>query len=128
MHQRNGEGRMNLFGDYETRSSSPYEQPAKKDFNASMLSHLEDQNENEMSAMNEKVKQLKNLGLRMGSEIKNSEINMQNLNQTFDNTRGKLKNNFNKMMIMAENAPIGVKRWAIFFLVVIVIFWLVRLR
>lgn len=128
MHQRNGEGRMNLFGDYETRSASPYEQPAKKDFNSSMLSQLEDQNENELGAMNEKVKQLKNLGLRMGTEIKNSEINMQSLNQTFDATRGKLKNNFNRMMIMAENAPIGVKRWAIFFVVVIIIFWLVRLR
>ncbi|ANZ73086.1 BA75_01699T0 [Komagataella pastoris] len=123
LHQR--DNRSSLF---ETRSASPYDDaPSKKDYKASLLSQLESQNEDELTTMSEKVLMLKNLGSRMGDEIKNSQLNIDDLHSTMTNTQTRLKNTFKRMMVMAKKTGISWKLWLLFFFLVWLWFFFVWL-
>lgn len=136
--------RTNLFGDGSTRRTnlfvnlnnskgsvsdyrtpSPYEKDDKKSqaYNQSLMSTLESQNDDAMSGIQGKVKLLKDLGVRMGSEIRGSNQAMDSLNETFSGASTKVKLTYNRMMIMSKNAGIGWRVWFLFFFAVFLFFF-----
>lgn len=106
------------------RTPSPYEKDAKvQAYNQSLLSTLESQNEDELSSIHGKVKLLKDLGVRMGGEIRSSSKTMESLNDTFGNAGTKLKLTYNKMIVMSQNAGISWQVWFLFFFAVFLFFF-----
>ena len=95
------------------------------DYNGSMLSQLESQSEEQMSLMGTKVKQLKNLTLKMGDEIRSSNSAVSQLGETFEGTSLRLKKTFNKMMIMASKSRIPLRTWFLIFVVIGLLFFYV---
>ncbi|KAF3912951.1 hypothetical protein ABW21_db0202893 [Orbilia brochopaga] len=49
------------------------------------------------------------------------------MNDTFENTRFKVRGTMTRMLRMAENTGIGWRMWILFFFLVCLIFWYARL-
>jgi len=77
--------------------------------------------------MTAKVKMLKDLTVAIGDEIRTSSALADKMNDTFDNTRVKLRGTMNRMLRMAEKTGVGWRVWLGFFCAVIFIFWYVWL-
>lgn len=131
MHQRDN-NRTQLFDlNYDqlaNRASSPYDKGNKLDISQSTLSQLESQNDDQMSTMKEKIGALKSLSLRMGEEIRGSNHTMDQLGEVFEGTSTKLKQTFNKMLIMAKTSRISLRTWLFIFFVVFLLFFWVWIR
>ncbi|KAK6825134.1 SNARE domain-containing protein [Apiospora arundinis] len=69
-----------------------------------------------------KVGILKSMSVAMGDEIRNSTAMMEKMNDTFDNTRLRVRGTMNRMMIMADRTGVGWRVWLGFFAAVIFIF------
>lgn len=63
----------------------------------------------------------------IGDEIRDSTALAEKMNDTFDNTRARLRGTMNRMLRMAEKTGVSWKVWLMFFAAVIVLFWYVRL-
>lgn len=133
VHQR--EGRTALFDttgeeppklpaddDYE-RSSSPYTKEPKRDMNAAILSQLESQNEDTVNTMSSKIAALKGLSVKMGDQIRQSNLDLGELGSDFTVTSARIKNIVKQMTIMAEKTGIPLKVWLIFFVIVFLLFF-----
>lgn len=59
--------------------------------------------------------------LAIGDEIRDTS-NLTDLNDTFDNTRVRLRGNMNRMLRMAERTGVGWRMWVVFFIAVFFIF------
>ena len=59
--------------------------------------------------------------LAIGDEIRDTS-NLNDLNDTFDNTRNRVRGNMNRMLQMAERTGVGWRVWLVFFVAVIFIF------
>ncbi|OQE87977.1 hypothetical protein PENNAL_c0018G07901 [Penicillium nalgiovense] len=88
------------------------------------LSSLESQNDAEVEGISAKVKMLKNITLAIGDEIRDTS-HITDLNDSFDNTRVRLRGNMNRMLRMAESTGIGWRVWLGFFFAVFVLFFYV---
>ncbi|ETS77490.1 hypothetical protein PFICI_11364 [Pestalotiopsis fici W106-1] len=96
-------------------------------YDTATLDELESQNDQEVTGIMNKVKMLKTLSVAMGDEIRDSSAMMDKMNDTFDNTRLRLRGTMNRMMVMAERTGVGWKVWLGFFAAVILIFMYVWL-
>ncbi|AMD20736.1 HDL008Cp [Eremothecium sinecaudum] len=103
------------------RASSPYNS-SSIDYSQSTLAQLESQSDGHVNIMRDKVKALKDLSLKMGEEIRGSSNTIEGLENTFEQTRTKLKRTFNRMMIMAKNSTISFKTWLLIILAVFLLF------
>lgn len=101
------------------RMSSPYEaaQLASARHNEAFLLSLESQNDNEVDSMSQKVSALKNLGVRMGSEINKLMQLNDDITDRFERGRMTLKGTYNRMVLMSQRAGISWRMWLAFFLV-----------
>lgn len=99
------------------RMSSPYEArpTASAKHNEAFLLSLESQNNDEMDLMSHKVAALKNLGVRMGSEINKSMKLNDEITNNFERGTVTLKNTFNRMVVMSQRAGISWRMWLLFF-------------
>lgn len=111
------------------RAALPYDPVAPvlaRHAELSLLS-LESQNTLEMDSMGQKVALLKNMGVKMGTEINRSL----HLNDEITNSFGKgqvaLKNTFSSMVRMSERAGISLKMWFFLFSIVGFCFFIVWL-
>lgn len=75
-----------------------------------------------MSGILDKVGILKSMSVAMGDEIRDSTAMMEKMNDTFDNTRLRVRGTMNRMMIMADRTGVGWRVWLGFFVAVILIF------
>lgn len=75
-----------------------------------------------MSGILDKVGILKSMSVAMGDEIRDSTAMMEKMNDTFDNTRLRVRGTMNRMMIMADRTGVGWRVWLGFFAAIIVIF------
>ena len=114
-------------------------------YSDAVLSELENQNDNELEGISAKVKMLKNVRLpipfltqlstltqpantiiqltvSIGDEIRSSSSLADAMNDSFDNTRTRLRGTMNRMLRMAEKTGVGWKVWVGFFLAVWLIF------
>lgn len=112
-------------------------------YSDAVLSELENQNDNELEGISAKVKMLKDVRLSyppptsiptcsantllqltvsIGDEIRSSSSLADAMNDSFDNTRVRLRGTMNRMLRMAEKTGVGWKVWVGFFLAVWLIF------
>lgn len=101
-----------------SRTSSPYDPTPAAKHNEAYLLSLESQNNDEMESMNQKVAMLKNLGVRMGTEINKSIKLNDDITNLFEKGKVTLKNTYNKMVVMSQRAGITWKMWLTVFAVV----------
>lgn len=63
----------------------------------------------------------------IGDEIRESSALAEKINDTFDQTRVRLRGTMNRMLLMAERTGVSWKIWLMFFAAVILIFMYVWL-
>ncbi|KAJ5482404.1 hypothetical protein N7475_001216 [Penicillium sp. IBT 31633x] len=100
------------------QSASP---DKKGHYSDAVLSSLESQNDAEVEGISAKVKMLKDITLAIGDEIRDT-AHITDLNDSFDNTRVRLRGNMNRMLRMAESTGIGWRVWLGFFFAVFLLF------
>ena len=105
------------------RTPSPYDNTKVGAYSQSMMSSLESQNNEELDSILGKVKLLKDLGVKMGDEIRSSSKTMEQLNDTFGMASTKVKLTYNRMIVMSKNAGITWKVWFLFFFAVFLCFF-----
>ncbi|KAL6720300.1 protein transport protein bet1 [Lecanora helva] len=114
-------------------------------YSDAVLSELENQNDQHIEGISAKVKMLKDVRLSflvlrfssqyiprltlspqltvsIGDEIRSSSSLADTMNDSFDNTRVRLRGTMNRMLVMAEKTGVGWKVWVLFFLAVWLIF------
>lgn len=104
-----------------TGTASPYQSD-------SMLDSLESQNDKQIEGLSAKVKLLKDLTVRIGDEVRDSNKLLTDLENNFENARTKLKGTFQRMIIMADKAGISWRMWLIFFGLIFLVFFYVWWR
>ncbi|KAJ5959090.1 uncharacterized protein N7479_006240 [Penicillium vulpinum] len=103
------------------QSASP---DKKGHYSDAVLSSLESQNDAEVEGISAKVKMLKDITLAIGDEIRDT-AHITDLNDSFDNTRVRLRGNMNRMLRMAESTGVGWRVWLGFFFAVFLLFFYV---
>lgn len=85
-----------------------------------LLDHLESQNDSsaQTTMLTSKVRQLKELTVAIGDEIRDSSAFADKMNDQFENTRVRLRGTMNRMLRMAERTGVSWKVWLGFFLFV----------
>ncbi|KAI1931121.1 protein transport protein bet1 [Ophidiomyces ophidiicola] len=101
------------------RSATPNKSGQYSD---AVLSSLESQNDAEVEGITAKVKMLKDITLAIGDEIRDSSALADKMNESFDNTRVRLRGTMNRMLRMAERTGVGWKVWLGFFFTVFILF------
>jgi len=96
-------------------------------YSDAVLSELESQNEEQLAGMSAKVRMLKDITVAIGDEIRDSTALAEKMNDSFDNTRVRLRGTMNRMLRMAEKTGVGWRVWLGFFAAVILLFWYVWL-
>ena len=125
-------------------------EPYRGQYSDAVLSELENQNDAQVEGISAKVKMLKDVCLTspspslhldpqlkspfasqitvaIGDEIRDSSKLADTMNDSFDNTRVRLRGTMNRMLRMAEKTGVGWRVWLGFFAAVIVLFWYVWL-
>ncbi|KAI9774890.1 MAG: protein transport protein bet1 [Geoglossum simile] len=96
-------------------------------YSDAVLSELESQNDTQLEGMSAKVKMLKDITTAIGDEIRESSALAEKMNDSFENTRVRLRGTMNRMLRMAERTGVGWKAWLAFFSAVALLFWYVWL-
>lgn len=104
-----------------SRANSPY-------VNDSVMDSLESQNDRHIEGLTAKVKMLKDITLKIGDEVRDSNKLLEDLEHNFEGARTKLKVTFNRMKIMAERSGISWKVWMMLFGFIFLIFFYVWWR
>ncbi|KAL0637638.1 protein transport protein bet1 [Maublancomyces gigas] len=138
LHQR--DARSQLFdnsgygypgdGRASPRIASAYRPAApnsRGQYSASVLEELESQNDAQVEGLSAKVKMLKDITEAIGEEVRSSSSLVASMNDSFDNTRVRLRGTMNNMMRMAKTTGVGWRAWLLFIMAVAVIFWYVWL-
>jgi len=142
LHQRDG-GRPLGYDDYNTGSSSqtrlgtsspsglggyrPATPNSRGQYSHAVLDELESQNDSAIETMSAKVKMLKDITTAIGVEVETSNRLIDSMNDTFENTRVKIRGTMTRMLRMAQNSGVGWKIWGLFFVAVCLLFWYVWL-
>jgi blocked-early-in-transport protein 1 len=61
--------------------------------------------------------------IAIGDEIRDSSALAEKMNDSFDNTRLRLRGTMNRMLLMAERTGVGWKVWLAFFAAVAMLFF-----
>jgi len=91
-------------------------------YSDAVLNELESQNDGQVEGIMGKVRQLKDMSIAIGDEIRESSALAEKMNESFDKTRLKLRGTMNRMLVMAEKTGVGWKVWLLFFLAVALLF------
>ncbi|ESK98457.1 snare complex subunit bet1 [Moniliophthora roreri MCA 2997] len=96
--------------------SSPYGEPSGHRF----AEDLESQNDEALEGLGAKVKLLKELSIGIGNEVKESAVQLSQMNDAFAETSGILSGTFRRMNNMAERQGC---RWLWYIVFLIIVFW-----
>ncbi|RPA99993.1 hypothetical protein L873DRAFT_1681951, partial [Choiromyces venosus 120613-1] len=119
-----GDGRASPRGTAQYRPATPN---SRGQYSASVMEELESQNDAQVEGLSAKVKMLREITEAIGDEVRSSSTLMASMNDSFDNTRLRLKGTMNSMLRMAKRTGVGWKAWLLFLLAVVGIFWYVWL-
>lgn len=93
-------------------------------YSDAVLNELESQNDGQVEGIMGKVRQLKDMTIAIGDEIRESSALAEKMNDSFDSTRLRLKGTMNRMLLMAKRTGVGWKVWLAFFAAVgFLFFW-----
>ncbi|EGX95228.1 ER-golgi SNARE complex subunit Bet1, putative [Cordyceps militaris CM01] len=101
------------------RSATPNQ---KGQYSDAVLNELESQNDDQVAGILGKVRVLKDMTVAIGDEIRDSSALAEKMNNTFDQTRLRLRGTMNRMLLMAQRSGIPWKVWLLFFLAVVLVF------
>ncbi|KAJ5038958.1 uncharacterized protein L3040_006631 [Drepanopeziza brunnea f. sp. 'multigermtubi'] len=128
LHQR--DPRSALFEGYNNSGGAgntpnrPATPNRKGQYSDAVLNELESQNDGQVEGILGKVRQLKDMTMAIGDEIRDSSALAEKMNDSFDGTRLRLKGTMNRMLVMAERTGVGWKVWLAFFAAVgFLFFW-----
>lgn len=62
----------------------------------------------------------------IGDEIRDSSALAEKMNESFDQTRLRLRGTMNRMLVMAQKTGVGWRVWLAFFAAVVLLFFYVR--
>lgn len=65
------------------------------------------------------------MSIAIGDEIRESSALAEKMNESFENTRIRLRGTMNRMLLMADRTGVGWKVWLAFFAAVIFLFFYV---
>jgi len=91
-------------------------------YSGAVLDELESQNDSQVEGIMGKVKVLKDMTIAIGDEIRDSSAIAEKMNDSFDQTRLRLRGTMNRMLLMAQRTGVGWKAWLGFFAAVCLIF------
>ncbi|KAK7921073.1 SNARE domain-containing protein, partial [Apiospora marii] len=103
-------------------STAPPASTSSGQYDDATIESLESQNDSQVSGILDKVSILKSMSVAMGDEIRDSTAMMEKMNDTFDNTRLRVRGTMNRMMIMADRTGVGWRVWLGFFVAVVFVF------
>jgi len=98
---------------------------SKGQYSDAVLNELESQNDGQVEGIMGKVRQLKDMTMAIGDEIRESSALAEKMNDSFDSTRVRLRGTMNRMLVMAERTGVGWKVWLAFFAAVGFLFFYV---
>ncbi|KAI9902156.1 hypothetical protein N3K66_003973 [Trichothecium roseum] len=101
------------------RSATPNKRGQYSD---AVLNELESQNDAQVAGILGKVRVLKDMTSAIGDEIRDSSALAEKMNDSFDQTRLRLRGTMNRMLLMAERTGVGWKVWLAFFAAVVLLF------
>jgi len=81
---------------------------------------LEGQNDERLEGLTAKVKLLKDITIGIGKEVKDSTVQLSQMNDAFSETSGILSGTFRRMNNMAERQGC---RWLWYIVFLIIVFW-----
>ncbi|KAF9499906.1 protein transport protein BET1 [Pleurotus eryngii] len=99
--------------------SSPYRDLPLHN-NQRYANDLEGQNDEALEGLNSKVKLLKDLTIGIGNEVRESAVQLSQMNDAFAETSGILSGTFRRMNNMAERQGC---RWLWYIVFLILVFW-----
>lgn len=109
-----------LFG-----KSSP---ESKGQYSDAMLAQLESQNDAQIEGLSAKVKMLKDITVKIGDEVRDSNKLLSDMENNFETAKVKLRGTFNRMIRMAEHSGVGWRAWLALFGFIFLIFFFVWWR
>jgi len=109
----------------EKPSYRPATPNSRGQYSDAVLNELESQNDGQVEGIMGKVRQLKDMTIAIGDEIRDSSALAEKMNDSFDNTRLRLRGTMNRMLLMAERTGVGWKVWLAFFAAVGLLFFYV---
>ncbi|KAK0634877.1 hypothetical protein B0T17DRAFT_20957 [Bombardia bombarda] len=118
----NGLGGSHLGVDSSRVGFRPATPNSRGQYSDAVLNELESQNDQHVEGILGKVKILKDMTMAIGDEIRESSALAEKMNDSFDQTRVRLRGTMNRMLLMAERTGVGWKVWLGFFLFVILLF------
>ncbi|KAK6528643.1 protein transport protein bet1 [Orbilia ellipsospora] len=122
LHQR--DGRPTGYDGHEPSNGyRPATPNSRGQYSHAVLDELESQNDAAIEAMSAKVRMLKDITTAIGVDVRDSTQMINNMNDTFENTRFKLRGTMNRMLRMAERTGVSWRIWILFFILVCMIFW-----
>lgn len=92
------------------------------------MDSLESQNDVQIEGLSAKVKLLKDLTVKIGDEVRDSNKLLSDLENSFEGARTKLKMTFNRMIIMADRSGISWRMWLCLFALISLVFFYVWWR
>jgi blocked-early-in-transport protein 1 len=111
----------------ESQAYRPATPNRRGQYSDAVLNELESQNDAQVEGILGKVKMLKTMTVAIGDEIRESSALAEKMNDTFDQTRVRLRGTMNRMLLMAQRSGIPWKVWLAFFAAVILLFMYVWL-
>ncbi|PSR82254.1 hypothetical protein BD289DRAFT_437937 [Coniella lustricola] len=118
----NGSAVNNGHLSVENRGFRPATPNKRGQYSDAVLNELESQNDTQVDGLLGKVRIIKDMSLAIGDEIRDSSALAEKMNDTFDQTRLRLRGTMNRMLVMAERTGVGWKVWLGFFAAVILLF------
>ncbi|KFA68675.1 hypothetical protein S40285_02618 [Stachybotrys chlorohalonatus IBT 40285] len=106
----------------DNKSFRPATPNRRGQYSDAVLNELESQNDAQVEGILGKVKTLKDMTIAIGDEIRESSALAEKMNDTFDQTRLRLRGTMNRMLVMAQKTGISWKVWLAFFAAVSLLF------
>jgi len=100
--------------------SSPFDDNRHHPTGQRFVDDLEGQNDEHLEGLSAKVKLLKDITTAIGSEVRDSTVQLSQMNDAFAETSGILSGTFRRMNNMAERQGC---RWLWYIVFLIVVFW-----
>ncbi|KZS93278.1 hypothetical protein SISNIDRAFT_454422 [Sistotremastrum niveocremeum HHB9708] len=117
------DNRAALLGESSAPSSgrsSPFYDVSNEYSRRRTAEELESQNDEQLEGLSAKVKQLKQVTIAIGAEVKDSTIQLTQMNDAFAETGGILSGTFRRLQNMSSRQGC---RWLWYMVFLIIVFW-----
>lgn len=123
-HSTTSSGRSSPFGGLPVPNGGggggSYSTNQPQQFGTRFADDLESQNDEMLEGLSAKVKLLKDISVGIGNEVRESAIQLSQMNDAFAETGGVLSGTFRRMNNMATRQGC---RWLWYFVFLVIVFW-----